>query len=155
MTRFLPPAGQRQTEVIRILDLPPLLEISYDEYNADAERDNSSDLGSAERKPPVSLKQTEFSLKQFAKGMGQANYSTFHKWKKGWVAGFVEKRHCSIIWGQNRLKQLRDGSLDWETAIADFLKSVETWLPLDNFHNTEWICRQWVEMFLKKCTREI
>jgi hypothetical protein len=58
-------------------------------------------LGGAEGKPPVSLKQTKFSLKQFAKRMGQANYSAFKKWEKGWGAGFLEKKHQSIIWGQN------------------------------------------------------
>jgi hypothetical protein len=132
-----------------------LPEISYDEYDADDVSDDSSDLGGAEGKPPVSLKQTEFSLKQFAKRMGQANYSAFNKWKKGWVAGFLEKKHRSIIRGQNRLKQLRDGPLHWETAVADFLETFETWLPLDNFDNAEWIRRQWVEMFLKKCASEI
>jgi len=40
------------------------------------------DLGSAEGKSIVSLKQTAFSLTQFAKRMGQANYSAFTKWKK-------------------------------------------------------------------------
>ena len=69
--------------------------------DADDESNNSSDLGGAEGKPPVSLKQTEFSLKQFTKRMGQANYSEFNKWKKVWVAGFFGKKHWSIIWGQN------------------------------------------------------
>jgi len=80
--------------------------ISYNEYDADDESDDSSNLGGAEGKPPVSLKQPEFSLKQFAKRMGQANYSAFNKWKKVWVAGFLENKHLSIIRGQNRLKQL-------------------------------------------------
>jgi len=31
------------------------------------------------------------------------------------------------------------------------LETFESWLRLDNFDNAEWICRQWVEMFLKKC----
>jgi hypothetical protein len=49
------------------VDLPPLREISYEEYDADDQSDDSSDLGGAEGKPPVSLKQTEFSLKHSAK----------------------------------------------------------------------------------------
>jgi len=106
MKRFLPPAEPWKTDVARIADLPPLPEISYDEYDADEECDDSSNLGGAEGKPPVSLKQTKFSLKQFAKRMGQANYSAFNKWKKVWVAGFLEKKHRSIIRGQNQLKQL-------------------------------------------------
>ena len=89
--------------------LPPLHEIPYDEYDADCESDDLSDLGGAEGKAPIHLKQMESSLKQFAKGMGQPNFSTFNKWKKVWVAGFCEKKHWSSIWGQNRLKQLRDG----------------------------------------------
>jgi hypothetical protein len=82
MKTFLPPAEPRKTDVPRIADLPPLLDISSDESDADNESDDSLDLGVAEGKPPVSLKQTEFSLKQFAQRMGQANYSAFNKWKK-------------------------------------------------------------------------
>jgi hypothetical protein len=63
-----------------------LPEISHDEFNADYESDDSLDLGGAEEKAPTSLKQTEFSLKQFAKRMGQPNFSAFNKWKKyGWL----------------------------------------------------------------------
>ena len=71
------------------------------EYDAADESNDSSDLGGAEGKPPISLKQTEFSLKQFAKSMGQPNFSGFNKWKKVWVAVFLEKNHRSIIRGQN------------------------------------------------------
>jgi len=139
---FLPPVEPRKTDVPRIADLSPLPEISYDKYDADDGSDDSSDLRGAEGKPPVSLKQTEFSLKQFANRMGQANYSAFNKWKKVWVAGFLEKKHQSIIEAQNRLKQLRDGPLHWEMAVADFLETFESWLPLDNFDNAKWIRQQ-------------
>jgi len=128
--------------------------MSYNKYDAADESDDSSDLGDAEGKPPISLKQTEFSLKQFAKRMGQANYSAFDKWKKVWVAGFLGKKHRSIIRGQNRMKQVRDGPLHWKTAVADFLVTFENLLPLFNFDNAEWIRRQWVEIFLKKCPSE-
>jgi hypothetical protein len=40
-------------------------------------------------------------------------------------------------------------------AVADFLETFKKWLPLENFHNAEWIRRQWVEMFLKKCASEV
>jgi len=40
-------------------------------------------------------------------------------------------------------------------AVADFLGTFETWLPLENFDNAKWIWRQWVEMFLKKCASEV
>jgi hypothetical protein len=50
-------------------------------------------LGGAEGKLTVSLKQTEYSMKQFAKRMVQANCCAFNKWKKVWVAGFFEKKH--------------------------------------------------------------
>jgi len=146
MKWFLPPAGRRKTDVATIVDLPPLPEISYDECDADDERNNSSDLGGAEAKLPVCLKQTEFSLKQFAKKMGQANYSAFNKWKKVWEAGFLEKKYLSIIWGQNRLNRLRDGPLHWEMAVADFLETFERWLLVDNCDIAKWIRRQWVEM---------
>ena len=73
---------QQKTDVATIADLPPLPDISYDEYDADEESDYSSDLGSAKGKPPVSLKQTEFSLKQFVKKTRQANYGAFNKGRK-------------------------------------------------------------------------
>jgi len=109
--------------VAGIADLPPLPEISYDKFDADAESDDSSDVGGAEGKAAISLKQMEFSLKQFAKRMGQPNFSVFNKWKKVWVAGFLEKKYRSIIPGQNHLKQLRDEPLCWEMAVADFLET--------------------------------
>jgi hypothetical protein len=56
--------------VAGIADLPALPEIAYAEFDADAESNDSSDLGGAEDKAPISLKQTEFSLKHFAKKMG-------------------------------------------------------------------------------------
>jgi len=153
--RFQPPAEQWKTDVAGIADLPPLPEMFYDGYDAADESHNSSDLGGAEGKPPISLKQMEFSLKQFAKRMGQPNFSAFNKWKKVWVVGFFKKKHQSIIRGQYRLKQVRDGPLHWEMAVADFLATFDTWLPLINFNNAEWIRRQWVEMFLNKCASEI
>jgi len=85
--------------------------MSYDEYDAADESVNLSDFGCAEGKPPISLQQMEFSLKQFAKRMGQPNFSAFNKWKKVWVAGFLEKKHRSRILVPNRLKQVRDGPL--------------------------------------------
>jgi len=36
-----------------------------------------------------------------------------------------------------------------------FLKTFETWLPIENFDNAESIRRQWVEMFLKKRASEV
>jgi len=93
-----------RTDVAGIADLPPLPVISYDQSDADYESDNSSDLGGAEGKAPISLKQTEFSLKQLGKWMGQPNFGMFNNWKKVWVAGFREKKHRSSIQGQNRLR---------------------------------------------------
>jgi len=40
-------------------------------------------------------------------------------------------------------------------SIADLLERFENRLPLDNFNNAEWICRQCVEKFLKKCVSAI
>jgi hypothetical protein len=81
----------------------------------------------------------EFSLMQFAKRIGQRNISMFNKWKKVWVAGFLEKNHQFIIWGLNRLKQRRGGPLHKKTVVADSLETFKTWLPLENFDNAEWI----------------
>jgi hypothetical protein len=113
------------------------------------------DLGADEGKAPIRLKHTEFSLKQFAKKVGQPNFSVFNKWKKVWVAGSLEKKHWSIIPGQNCLKQMRNGPLHWEIAVAVILETFKTRLPLGYFDNAEWIRRQWVEIFLKKCASEI
>jgi len=70
----------------------------------------------------------------------------------GWV---LEKKDRSIIQGQNHLKQLQDGPLYWETAVADILETFKTWLPLENFYNAECIQQQWVVMCLKKCASKI
>jgi len=61
--RFQPPAEPLKTDVAIIAELLPLPEMSYDNYDLDDESDDSSDLGGAEGKPPISLKQTEFCLK--------------------------------------------------------------------------------------------
>ena len=127
----------------------------YDDYDADDESDDSSDLNSAEGKLPVSLKPTEFSLKQSANRMEQANYSGFNKWKKVWVADFFQRKYQSIMRGQNYLNDVRNAPLHWEMAVSDFLETFENGLPLDTFDNGEWIRRLWVEMLLKKCASEI
>jgi len=153
--QFQPAAEPRKTDVAGIADLPPLQEMSYDECDMADESDDSLDLDGAEGKHPISLKQMEFSLNQFAKRMGQPYFSAFNKWKKVWVVGFLEKKHWPIIRGQNQLKQVREGPLHWETAVADCFATFENWLPLVNFDNSEWIRRLWVEMLLKKCASEI
>jgi len=141
---FQPPAELWKIMVPGIRELPPLPKISYDDYDADDESDHPSDLSGAEGKPPASLKQAEFSLKQFAKRIATANYWAYNKWKKVWVAAFLEKKHQSTIRGPKRLKQLNDGHLHWKTAVADSLEIFEDWLPLDNFDNAKWIRQPWV-----------
>jgi hypothetical protein len=61
----------------------------------------------------------------------------------------------SIIRRQDWLKQLRDGPLHWEIALGDFLETLESWLRLNNFDNAKWICRQWVEIIMKKFATKI
>jgi hypothetical protein len=58
------------------------------------------------------------------------------------VAGFLGKKHRSVIRGQNWLKQLRDGTLHLEVAFADYFETFETWLALENFDYAEWIRQQ-------------
>jgi len=118
--------------------LPPLPDIPYAKFDADYENDNSSDLGGADGKAPISLKPMQLALKKFAKRIGQPNFSAFNKWNKVWVAGFLEKKHRYSIRGQNCLKQLRDGPLHWEMVVADFSETFNTWQPLDNFDNADW-----------------
>jgi len=135
MQTFLTPAEPRKADVAGIAHLPPSPEMSSDKYDIADESDDSSDLGGEGGEPLISLTQTEFSLKQFAKRMGQPNFSAFNKWKKVWVAGFLEKKHRSIIWAQNRLNQVQYGYLHREMAVADFLDTFRNWLPLVNFDN--------------------
>jgi len=78
--------------------------MSCTDYDTDDVSDDLSDMGSAESKPPISLKPTEFSLAKFAHKMGQANHSVFNEWKKVGAAGYLEQKHRSIFWGQTRLK---------------------------------------------------
>jgi len=79
---FQPPVELRKTHVAGLLDLPPLPEMSHPKCDATDESNPSAALGGAEGKLPISLKQSEFSLKQFTKTMGQANYSVFNKYTK-------------------------------------------------------------------------
>jgi hypothetical protein len=101
MKRIQPPAIPRKPHVAGVADLPLLLDMSCDEHDAADESNKSSDLSGTEGKPPISPKQTEFSLKQFANRMGQPNFSLSNKWHKVWMAGCLEKRHRSIMCGQN------------------------------------------------------
>jgi len=82
MKQFLPPVHPWEADVQRMANLPPLPEISYDVDDSYDTKDNSTDLGTAEGKPPVTLKQTEFSLNQYAKRTGQANKNAFNRWQK-------------------------------------------------------------------------
>jgi hypothetical protein len=105
MKRFRLAAKPCRIDVTGIADSPLLPEISYDEFDSDYESDDSLDLGMAEGKAPISLKETEFSLNQYAKRMGQPNFSAFNRWKIVRVTGFLHKKHRCIILGQNCLKQ--------------------------------------------------
>jgi hypothetical protein len=67
-TKRLQPAAELcRTDVAGIAHLSPVPGISNDIFDADYESDDSSDLGGAQCQAPTSLKQMEFSLKQFAK----------------------------------------------------------------------------------------
>jgi hypothetical protein len=101
----------RRTDVAGIADLPPLADISYDEFDAGVQSIHSSDLGGAEGQAPTSFMQTELWLKQFVKRIGKSNFGAFNKWKKVWVAGFREKKYWSIIPATNHLKQFQDRPL--------------------------------------------
>jgi len=141
---FQPSVELRTTNIAAIEDLPPLPELSYNKYEAYDSCNDLLDLGGAQGNAPMSLKQTEFSLKEFAKKMEQPNYSAFNKGNKVWVARFIEKRHRSIILGQSHLKPLWDRPLNWELAVIDFMALCRIWLQLKDFNIAEWIWRQWV-----------
>jgi hypothetical protein len=121
-----PAAEPFRADVVRIADLPSSPESSYDKYYADYQTEDSSDFGWAKGKALLSLKQTEFSLKQFAKRMGLPNLSIYNKWEKVWGGWFLQKMHRSIILGQHSRKQQQDGLLNWETAVAYVLETFES-----------------------------
>lgn len=126
----------------------------YDNQDADDESIDLSDIGSADTKLPTSLKQTKFSLTQFAKSMRQANNGAFNKWKIVWVDWFLEEKNWPSIQGQNCWYQVRDGPLHWEMVVAELLKTFLNWLPLNDFDNAQWIRRQWVASFLNQYRRK-
>jgi hypothetical protein len=94
-------------------------------------------------------------LKQVAKRTVQANYSVFNKWKKVWVFRLLEKKHWSMIWGQNHLKPVRDGPMHLAIAVADCMETFEDWLPLDTFDNAQSNRWEWGQMVLRKCAIKI
>jgi len=153
--RFQPVAELPRTDVPGNANVPPTPEISYDEYDADSERDISADMGDAEARAPISLSRMDFSLKQLPKQLWRPNFCTFNKWKRVWVAGFQENKHQPSIWGQNRSKHLRDGPLYWMTAVVIFLTTFEKWPPRENFVNAACRRRQWVQMVLKNWASEV
>jgi hypothetical protein len=72
------------------------------------------------------------------------------------VGGWGSREEASVHnRGPNRLKQLQDGLLHWETAVADFLETFGTWLHLENLDNACWIWRQWLEMILMVCVSAV
>jgi hypothetical protein len=87
--------------------------------------------------------------------MGQPNFSTFNKWEKVWVAGFLEKMHWSISQGQYCMKQLRDRPLHCVMVVRNVLQSFKTWRPLETYDNVECIRRQWVKVLLQKSVIEV
>jgi len=72
-------------------------------------------LGGAEGETSISLKQTEFSLKLFAKSSGQPNCSASNKWKKVWV-GWVFGEKASEL---NLRSEIFETSLRWPLALGD------------------------------------
>jgi len=50
----------------------------------------------------------------------------------GWVPREESSDHNP--WAEP-IDQICDGPLHWETAVADFLETLETWHPVDNFNN--------------------
>jgi hypothetical protein len=92
MKRFQTAVESCWTDVVGIVELSLLPDISYDEFDVQYESNDSSDFGGVERKAPTSLKQTEFSLKQWAKktwGSPYLVHSTSGR-KYGWL-GFSRR----------------------------------------------------------------
>jgi hypothetical protein len=155
MKQWQPAVELCRTDVAGIADLPPLPDISYDEFDADAESDDLFDFVGAKGKAPISSKQTEFFKKEFAILIGQRNISKFNMWKNVLVAGFHKKKHRSSSLEQNHLEQPQNGLLHGETTVADFLETFESVVPLGNFQNAEWIWRQWVQICVNQCASEL
>jgi len=54
--RFLQLAEPQTTDIPKIVEMPPLREIFNHDEDTDDERDNLTNLGNAEDKPPVSMR---------------------------------------------------------------------------------------------------
>jgi hypothetical protein len=149
MARFQPAADPYRTHVAGLANLPPLPDISYDKYDADFESAELSYLGGAVGNSPNILKQTELSLKRFAKRLGQPIFRAINKGKKRWVAGFLDVQYWWKIRRQKHSNQLLDGPLHWEMVVADLLVTFTTWPALEIFNNAEWIWQRWVKWLLR------
>lgn len=88
-------------------------------------------------KPPITVKHSEFSLMQLAARMRQANYRVFNIWKKVWVAGFLGKKHSSIIRSENHLNECEYQPLHRDKAVTDFTAAFENWLTLASLDNAK------------------
>jgi len=86
-----PVVEPQKPDVTGIADMFPLLNISYNEHNADDESNNLLNISGATDTSPINLKSMEFSLKPSAKMIRQSNYSAFNKCKMTWGSGFLEK----------------------------------------------------------------
>jgi len=54
------------------------------------------------------------------------------------MGGWVSQEEASVDNPRSEpVKQLQDGPQHWEAAVADFLETFETWLPLETFDNAE------------------
>jgi len=74
--------------------------------------------------------------------------------KYGWL-GFSRRSICLLSRDRTIWNSCTMDPCAGRWWLVNFLETFETWLPLENFHNAEWIQRQWVDMFLKKCASEV
>jgi hypothetical protein len=72
------------------------------------------------------------------------------------VGGRVSRQKASV---DNPGTELAETVARCAPGLGDhgcrLFKTFETWLLFENFDNADWIRRQWVERFLKKCASEV
>lgn len=140
MHRLQPAVNLRTTDATGVVDCPPVVQLFQNEFNTDDGCNNLQDNCGAKAKAPMGHKYTEFSVKQFAKSMGQRNFSSFSKWQNVQDVRILEKMHWSIFWGQNHQEMLQDGPLHWIILIAEDLEKLEEWLSLENLKMPIGLC---------------
>jgi len=118
----------------------------------------------------VMLRQTWAGPKAKTQSTLSKRNSPWSNLAKGWgsptlVHSTSGRKYGWLRFGRRSISPLSRDRNGWNSCKVDsftgwwwlqiFLETFETSLPVENFHNAEWIRGRWVEMFMKKCASEV